>query len=351
MLIEGRNYKTSFILGAGASRGAIHHVLVNRKRIKPPLNKDFFKIAETYAKSGGLSSINMRRFERLQKVFKEEVPFKRTLTMEEAFSLLYVAKDFPQIYKQGRGKKPAAGSSIEIEDFLRLTFDILLALDSEENSATKYDSLVSKLGPNDTIISLNYDTLLDSALVRGGWDPKEGYGLSGGKNKIKWRPAISESGNHLKGVRLLKVHGSVNWFVRGSYANLSKAFSSKPVQITSPRKNVKQGHIRQIVPPIYGKIFEHDHWRKLWTQGFNELCSSEILVVIGCSLIETDFHLNALLSRMVKHRKSEENKFKSVIFVADTKTRNKWRKALRGCYFKIKGYPRFDQFIKRGLKI
>jgi hypothetical protein len=351
MVINGTNYRTTFLLGAGATRGAVKHVLVNRKRIKPPLNADFFKVAETYAKAKGPHSVDKQRLTRLMKVFKDEIPFKGMPTMEEAFSLLYIAKDFPEIYKTGPGKKPAAGNRKEIEDFLRLTFDILRVLDSEANGDTRYDELASKLGPGDTIISLNYDTLLDSALVRHGWDPRKGYGIPGGKKKIKWAPLVSNEQPHLRRVRLLKVHGSVNWFVHGSYADLTKAFESKPVLVTAPRKNEKRGHIRQIVPPIYGKIFEHDHWRTLWTQGFKELCSAEILVVIGCSLIDTDFHLRALLSRVVKHRKKSGSKFRSAVFVAGTTTRRKWQKALKGSYKATKGYPRFDQFLKKELNV
>lgn len=348
MVINGKNYKTAFIFGAGATRGAIQHVLVNRKRIKPPLNADFFKVAKIYAKAMGTRSVDKQRLTHLIRVFKDEIPLKRP-TMEDAFSLLYTAKDFPEIYKTGPGRRPAAGSRKEIEDFLRLTFDILRVLDSETNTHTKYDSLANKLGLDDTIISLNYDTLLDSALVRHGWDPRNGYGLPGGKRKIKWLPGVAGNQPDLGGVRLLKVHGSVNWFVRGSYGNLAKAFESKPVLVTAPRRNEKRGYIRQIVPPIYGKIFDHDHWRSLWTQGFEELCSANILVVIGCSLIDTDFHLRALLSRVVKHRRKTGNKFRSAIFVADTKTRRKWQKALKGSYKTTKGYPRFDVFLKKEL--
>src|SRR5205814_876324 len=107
-----------------------------------------------------------------------------------------------------------------------------------------------RLGPDDAIISLNYDTLLDAALVRAGWDPKKGYGISGGARKIKWRPAASVADHRLGGVKLLKLHGSVNWWVRGSFGKLGKLFSSKPVLITAPRKNEPARHIRQIIPPI-----------------------------------------------------------------------------------------------------
>ena len=349
MLINGTNFKTTLLLGAGATRGALSHVLVNKKRIKPPLNADFFKVAETFARAKGPKSAVDKRFKRLTKVFEEQIPVKGTPTMEEAFSLLYTAKDFPEIYKTGPGKKPAAGNRKEIEDFLRLTFDILRLLD--DGSDTRYDSLASRLGPDDTIISLNYDTLLDSTLVRHGWDPRKGYGLPGGKRKTTWPPHPGASPRDLSRVRLLKVHGSVNWFVRGSFGNLAKAFESKPVVVTAPRKNEKSGYIRQIVPPIYGKIFDHNHWRTLWTQGFEGLCSAEVLVVIGCSLIDTDFHLRALLSRVVKQRKKTGAKFRSAIFVAGTKTRRKWQRTLKGSYKNTKGYPRLDQFLRKELGV
>ena len=83
MVVNGKNYKTVFLLGAGATRGAIQHVLVNLKRIKPPLNADFFKVAETYAKAKGTRSVEMQRLNRLAKVFKDEIPLKKP-KMEDA---------------------------------------------------------------------------------------------------------------------------------------------------------------------------------------------------------------------------------------------------------------------------
>lgn len=350
MRIGEKDHRAVFILGAGATRGAIKHVVLNKKRIKPPLNADFFKVAETYAKAKGKSSVDAKRLDRLKRVFKEEIPVKALPTMEEAFSLLYIAKDFPEIYRKGPGKKPVPGNRKEIDDFLYLTFDILALLDRDKERESGYDRLAGKLGPDDTIISLNYDTLLDSALVRHGWNPKKGYRLGGGKRKVEWGPDQTDDTTHLDGVSLLKLHGSINWFVRGSYTGLSKVFSSKPVLVSGPRRNEISGHIRQIVPPIYGKIFEHGHWRTLWTNAFQELCEAELFVVIGCSLIETDFHLRALISRVVKHRKESDQPFSRAVLVADTKTRRKWRKALKGSCRTTTGFPRFEAFLKKELK-
>ena len=199
MIIKDCDVKTVFILGAGATRGAIRHVIHNRKRIKPPLNADFFKVAETYASAKGKNSPDAKRLARLKRVFKEEIPMKGFPTMEEAFSLLYIIKDFPEIYRKRPGKKQVPGNRKEIDDFLYLTFDILALLDRNKEHETGYDRLAGKLGPDDTIISLNYDTLLDSALVRRGWDPKNGYKLGGGKRKVEWRPNQADDNMHLAG--------------------------------------------------------------------------------------------------------------------------------------------------------
>lgn len=350
MVVKGKEHKTVFILGAGATRGAIKHALINRKRIKPPLNSDFFKVAETYAKARGKNSADSKRLVRLKGVFKDEIPFKGEPTMEEAFSLLYVAKDFPEIYKTGPGRRPSAGNRKEIEDFLRMTFSILAVIDKKSDEHTGYDRLATKLTQRDTIISLNYDTLLDSALARYGWSPKTGYALGGGRRKVEWEPQWSAAPSSLRDVKLLKLHGSMNWYVRGDYTGLSKVFEAKPVLVSGPRRNEVGGHIRQIVPPIYGKIFEHKHWRQLWGRAFQALCKAEALVVIGCSLIDTDFHLRAMLSRVVRYRKQDGSPFKRAIFVADTKVRRKWQKVLRGSYKSTTGYPKFEQFLRKELR-
>jgi hypothetical protein len=349
MFVGDRNYKTVFILGAGATRGAVKHVLVNRRRVKPPLNADFFKVAETYARAIGATSATAQRLAGLKAVFKNEIPFKGMPTMEQAFSLLYTAKDFPEIYRTGPGKKPEAGDRKEIRDFLDLTFSILASLDQGATCPTAYDRLVGKLGSGDTVISLNYDTLLDSALVRAGWDPRVGYRLVGGKAKIEWTPASEDTGR-LSTVSLLKLHGSVNWFVRGSYSNLAKIFDSKPVRVTAPRINDISGHIRQIVPPIYGKLFGHTHWRKIWKDAYKALCDAEVLVVMGCSLVDTDFHLRALIGRVAKHRKQNGQRYKKLIAVADVKTRRKWLGALKATYQTKEGYKSFEAFLQGGLK-
>src|SRR5207302_9573541 len=119
----------------------------------------------------------------------------------------------------------------EIEDFLRLTFGILSAIELKVGPNNLYAKLASRLEPGDRILTLNYDTLMDSALINAGWDPAKGYGLMGGKNKIAWRRRKPNFEARLEDVKLLKLHGSLNWYVRGSFAKLAKIFEAKPSKV------------------------------------------------------------------------------------------------------------------------
>lgn len=351
MLLNGVDYKTVFLLGAGATRGAVKHVLVKQKRLKPPLNGDFFDVAATFVRAYGTKSVEAKRLERLNRFFRQELPIKGKPPMETAFSLLYVVKDFHEIYRHGPGRKPLPGERQEVEDFLLLLFRILCALDDHTPGKNGYDRLVSRLGPKDTILTLNYDTLLDSALVRTGWNPKTGYGLSGGSKKVDWKPTQGDCNSNLSAVHLIKLHGSLNWFVRGSFADLSAVFERKPVRVSPPRRNEINQHLRQIIPPIYGKFFRHDHWRTLWEAAYKALREAEVFVVIGCSLEDTDFHLRALINRVNQYRKQFGKPFRQTFLVDhNLKVRRKWMKSIKGSTKKSSSIKGFEQFLRKELK-
>jgi len=347
--LKSGSRKTAIILGAGATRGAIGHVVLNRKRLKPPLNADFFKVAATYARAKGGSA--SRQVQRLHRIFKTELPLGRQLSLEDAFSSLYVAKDFPEVFNSRPGPKPGAGESSEIDDFLSLLFAVLHELD-RQSSATGYDDLVSALEDGDSILTLNYDTCLDPALHRAGWDPKTGYGLTGGHSKCKWTRRGTPSRDQLSNVKLLKLHGSLNWWVRSPGHKIPDVFSKKPALVTPPRGNEVGGHLRQIVPPIHGKFFTHRHWRHLWQSAFNALGSAERLVVIGCSIVETDFHLHAFLRRVAQRRKTSAP-FREIVLVGKKKTRSRWKRVLRGAGPSSRydnRFTTFEGFVNKGLK-
>ena len=350
MIWQGTSRKTAFILGAGATRGAFQHVIINGKRIRAPLNGDFFKVAESFVRAHGNAGGFSSRYNRIRRVFREEFPTRGRwpIPMEEAFSLLYVSKDFPEIYvRRGRRRKP--GTRREIEDFLRLTFGILSSIEVRVVKRNLYEFLVSRLGVGDTILTLNYDTLLDSALVEAGWNPNKGYGLIGAGGNVDWRRPKPPCSASLADVRLLKLHGSLNWYVRGSFGKLARVFETKPTKVlisATPRTNEFASLVRQIVPPIYGKFFAHKHWRVLWSAAHDALVEAEALVIIGCSLVDTDFHLSGMLSHAIKERKRAHNPFMFVATADRTKVRRKWLALLKGCAVRKLQYRSFEKFAR-----
>ncbi|MBI4245241.1 MAG: SIR2 family protein [Planctomycetes bacterium] len=339
MLYKGQNYKTAFILGAGATRGAVKH-----KRIKAPLNNDFFKVSESFVRAQG-SKILRNQFDSLKKIFSDEIPLRSLPQMEEAFNILYISKDFPKIFRRARGRLRTFGSRAEIEIFLKLIFSILTTIENKLDNQTLYDELVKHLVDRDTLITLNYDTLLDSALVSQGWNYKKGYCIGGMNNKFSGYPKRSTFNNSLNSVKLLKLHGSINWYVRGTYDNISKVFSSKPVKIKYKRyKKERKGYIRQIIPPVYGKMFENPHWQQIWDEGFRSLIDAEVVVVIGCSLADADFHFRSFLYKVVSERKRKGNSLKKIVLVDKVTIRNKWRSIFKGCFKNKKNVKEFKSF-------
>jgi hypothetical protein len=354
MIWNGVSRNTVFLLGAGATRGAFSHVRVNGRKICAPLNGDFFKVAQAFARARDGNAGFDARYKRVRDVFRQEFPTRGRwpIPMEEAFSLLFVSKDFPDIYVR-KGRRREAGTRREIEDFLRLTFGILSAIELEVKPDNLYAQLASRLEAQDRVLSLNYDTLLDSALVNAGWDPTRGYALIGSSKKIKWRRARPDLSERLKDVKLLKLHGSLNWYVRGSYAKLARVFERGPSQVIisdRPRTNEFKRSVRQIVPPVYGKFFGHKHWRTLWTTAHQALINAEIIVVIGCSLVDTDFHLTGMLSHAVSRRKHDHDPFRTAIVVdRSLKVRRKWLRLLTGSSVKRLHMNSFAHFAKKYL--
>jgi hypothetical protein len=81
------------------------------------------------------------------------------------------------------------------------------------------------------------------------------------------------------------------------------------------------------------------------------LCTADVLVVAGCSLIDTDFHLRALIGSVARQRKQAGNRYKRVAIVGDIVTRRKWMKALRATFSQQAGYKTFEGFLGQELHV
>jgi hypothetical protein len=353
MRIKEKEYRTTMIIGAGASRGALSSIKPNN--VKPPLNKDYFDMLGRFITVDN-SSTNKKSLKRLTVFINETFPVsqQQNITMEDVFNVLFMSKDIPEIFKKGRGRPRKAGHRIEINDYISLLIKLFIYIQSnhyKRNVDNNYKKLASKLSGEDTLISLNYDTLLDVALCDCGWSPEKGYGFDA-KQKVKYDDISRKSNILMNQVRLIKPHGSLNWFAKGTISKLDDVLSSRPpskiIMSRVPRAyNIRRERlIRFFIPPLYAKFFNNKFWKRQWRHCYISLREAECLVFLGCSLTATDYHLSAILSRIVKEKKNR--KFKKVIIVDKSpKTLERIKSFLRGTSEQgYVSYKTFAEFVK-----
>lgn len=334
MIINKREQKSLLILGAGASRGALCGTF--SPRIQPPLNRDFFPILSKFVQTED-GKKHIKAFKRLNHFLERETRQKghEYPTMEEAFNVLFISKDLPYIFSKGRGRKREKGFRREVIDFLSLLIQVFrfVQINCNHRDNMKHHEIIAQaLQSDDTVMTLNYDTLMDNALVDAGWNPHNGYGFSA--KVIYEKKKRKDFSRSLKGVKLLKPHGSFNWFAKGSFHKLEQTLEKRPVsevQITKLPKlydSREKRLVRFFIPPLYAKFFKNRFWANLWTQTYIAARDAEALIIVGCSLIASDYHLRAILSKAITDRKIKLKKL--IIADPSRNVQNELKKFFRG---------------------
>jgi NAD-dependent SIR2 family protein deacetylase len=175
-----------------------------------------------------------------------------------------------------------------------------------------------------SIISLNWDILLDKALYRALAD-KDGHSngdyepigvvdyccyissIESAERRI--RPGLWALGARGYNVKLLKIHGSMNWLQCCSCQRLYVSFDEKvniPNFINAKLcrhcdhcgfRATLQG---SLVMPTFLKDLRNFQIQLVWQNAGVELMEAERLVFIGYSFPHADFEFRQLLSRMVR---------------------------------------------------
>ena len=178
------------------------------------------------------------------------------------------------------------------------------------------------------VISLNWDILLDNAIARalrdadqdrgtGDYDP---FGVvdyccyvsSLESDDGKIRSGLWSLGSRGYNVKLLKIHGSMNWLQCTNCQRLFTAFGDKLILSDENGKECrhcqKHGiHARlrgTLVMPTFLKDLTNFQLKLVWQNAGVELMEARRLVFIGYSLPDADFEFRQLLTRTV-HRDAE----------------------------------------------
>jgi len=287
-----------FILGAGASVES-----------GPPLMKDFLWTARDLLKqkTGGFVSQPegagelMELLPRLQRLHaKANLDLEN---IEELFGVLELARLTGHL--EGWNAEDIARHRDALVSLLARTVEATLRLPVSGKKVLAprpYEALVShlkRLG-DCAVITFNYDLGLDYALYREGLGAD--YGLPGSSGTI----------------RLLKLHGSINWSRCPKCGQivpytLEKYFSTRQWMFLDEMPYVrldmidqltalvdKEGHqvdgLPAIIPPSWNKTEYHQMMGQVWTAAGAELRTAESVYVAGYSLPASDYFFRFLYS-------------------------------------------------------
>jgi hypothetical protein len=146
----------------------------------------------------------------------------------------------------------------------------------------------------DTIITFNYDLLLDHALRRIGVEPR--YGLSHAKGVVNSGEAPE--------CTLLKLHGSTNWTVcANSSCGLEVVVLNQKATALSDRlgsrvctKCKRKGFQPLLIPPSWDKSEYREIMQPVWSKAVEALSVASRICIIGYSMPEADSFFKYLLT-------------------------------------------------------
>jgi len=341
---KSNNKKIVIILGAGST---IDNADVQNEYEKPPSNKNFFKKTYEFLKSAKIDTLKrhemLYEFEYVRAYF--EIWHGRDIFSDKCnFLEIVMAQIFTDVKTNSPPERPAFQVFLA---FLRLFYDIL----GETTNNIKTDSdkplyqilanfIRNGVSPeNLTIISFNYDIYVErilATLARSFHDPnyqvfllQNCYELNlsifdftmASRPIIGWFPVLLDAKKG--GVRVLKLHGSLNWYSPSPTKNIEfdsmfkrdrvlKISREMGINSNQLRYRTREGHLCYtlpvIVPPIRNKSeIYHSKILKLWDISKKSLFEADEILIYGYSCPDLDIDVKELLRESVHRNRKIQN--------------------------------------------
>jgi hypothetical protein len=282
------------VLGAGATRGARFAGQSFQPTCAPPLNSDFFTQLQRITGT-------TRSRQLVQAVMSDVVGLfgpNFSLTLEDYFTQLEFLAEAIKLSPRGRGGLTATDLRQNRE---RLMAAVSLVLEVSTDAAIRtaggcerHQRMVEHIQAKDTIISFNYDCVVDHALRQSQgavWSAKYGYAFPRPSRIVGhpfWdaQPPASSSADT---AYLLKLHGSLNW-------RLPPARDANGEIKLKQRLHTQRWAPRfTIIPPVWNKaVAEHPIFRTLWTNAERAIRAASHVAVVGFSFVPSDLPVESL---------------------------------------------------------
>lgn len=276
----------------------------------PPMDADFFSVLRS-------SGLNDRAETRRLLEFVETEFGSLEIRMESFYSQAYLHDQFVADITKGRGRRRRYQLALQ---HFRSVLPTMFRTAIGEIECDYHRKMAGALDSRDSVISFNYDCLIDRGLSRWAgrkWDPAVGYGFEIRSGLDEWKDHSGRGRPPKQTIRLLKPHGSFNW----------RLTTKGNVALRKDEYEERDADDLVIVPPLWQKSFETEPYPSIWKQARSILSSTKALFVVGYSMPETDVYTQATLRIDL-----EELDFLCVVN-PDDKARQRVMRTLSGALF------------------
>jgi hypothetical protein len=291
------------VLGAGASRSVSY---AHEREQPSPLDSDFFDLLNRLEPR--TEDAPAVRFVRKQ---MEALPHDYRRSMERSFYTLQLRAYMAEKLKATRNSGP---SDDEIVATFARCIQALLRTAHGKEFCKNHSALLSPLGRSDTVISFNYDLVVERAMRKIASSRRATFG--------DWVYGLAEKPVSYNLPAILKLHGSSNWRLPIEDKEFEVLTSDWGDFDDSPgyRGHSGTGTTFPIFLPFWDKRIERGPWRQLWTDCLARLEKTGTLVVWGYSLPPTDIKAQQLFTLGLSGRR-----FRLCVIDPSTATRDRWR--------------------------
>lgn len=296
------NSAYAVVLGAGASR----NVSYAYEREQPsPLDYDFFDLLCRLDPRP--EDADAARFVREQ---IEALPLDYRHSMERSFYTIQLRAYMAR--KLGATRNPQPTDHKIMASFARCIQALLRSAHGTE-ACENHRKLLAGLRHHDSIISFNYDLVVERALRTIAAKDRAQFG--------PWVYGLADPPEDYDLPTVLKLHGSSNWRLRpkGHFELLKNKWSDFD-RTPGYRGHKGTGTIFPIFLPFWDKQIEREPWRQLWHNCLAKLEATGTLIVWGYSLPITDIKAQQLFTLGLGGRR-----FRLCVIDPAAATRSRWR--------------------------